>query len=131
DANVRHDDGRVRERVPLKVADPGAWRRHPIRRLGLSSRTTLAALRAFRWRCGTGDVKAVIRERRLTKIGDLHDYIHVYGRRLTEVPGLGMGTIDDVLVRLAKYGTPGALVDLGYVAPETREGRHEQERIRR
>ncbi len=123
-ADVRHEDGgRLRNMQPMKVAVPDAWRRHPIRRLGLSSRTARDALMGFRWRDVTGDVKAVIRERRLSKVGDLADYVEVYGRRLSDVPGLTTGATEDVLVRLAAYPREGNLVDVAYVRPETRVGR--------
>ena len=96
----RRQPQRIVDRQDAKPPADDAWRHDPVGHLGIASRTAVAALRRHRWSHVGGEVKAVLIKRRLSTVGDLYDFIHVYGRRLGEVAGLTPGMGADVRQRL-------------------------------
>jgi hypothetical protein len=119
--NVGVSGRRVADKVPMKVADPDAWRHDPIRRLKLASRTAMAAIRRHRWSVVTGTVKARVEPRRLRTLGDLADFIEL-GHRLTSVPGLNGTCAADAWERFMAYPRAARMVPVEWHELKTRGG---------
>ncbi len=106
-ASGRRQPRRIVDRYDAVAPAEDIWRHEKLDVLGIESRTATDALRAHRWTHVGGTVKAKLVKRRLTTVGDLYDFIHVYGRSLGEVVGLSAGMGAGVRERLAEYQEHG------------------------
>ena len=102
-ASGRRQPQRIVDRRDAMPPADDDWRYERLGVLGIESRTALAALRGHRWTHVGGTVEAKLVKRWLTRVGDLHDFVYLYGRKLAEVAGLTAGAALDVRVKLERY----------------------------
>ena len=108
-ATGRRQPQRIVDRRDAAKVDAEPWRRIRVDEWGLESRTAVEAMLAHQWTYVSGEVKAKLVPRRLVTVGDVFDFLHTYGRRLSEVAGITPGMGSEVRERLAEcveHGRP-------------------------